>query len=128
WKAQIPVAADAEPDTDPPGPSGEVRLLAVCVPRSIPSTRRSSPQPAATTSLPRRSADSGSWLDTTHRIIDAACRCSGKTLVHGTRHGCGTDGGERGSQPEPGGATLVRHAGQTHKLSPRSSGDRATVS
>jgi hypothetical protein len=49
-------------------------------------------------------------------------------LVHGTRHRCGTDRRERGSQPGPNGLTLARHAGRTYKVGPRSSGDRASVS
>jgi hypothetical protein len=71
---------------------------------------------------------SGSWLGTTRRTIGAACRGDGEKLVHGTRHRCGTDRRERGSQPESGGPTLAQHAGQTRKLGPRSSGDRASVS
>jgi hypothetical protein len=49
-------------------------------------------------------------------------------LVHGTRHRCGTDRLERGSQPEPNGPKPARHAGQTYNAGPRSSGDRASVS
>jgi hypothetical protein len=49
-------------------------------------------------------------------------------LVHGTRHRCGTDRLERGSQPEPDGPRPARHAGQTYNAGPRSSGDRASVS
>jgi hypothetical protein len=49
-------------------------------------------------------------------------------LVHGTRHRCGTDRLERGSQPEPDGPKPARPAGQTYNAGPRSSGDRASVS
>jgi hypothetical protein len=64
----------------------------------------------------------------TRRTISAACQDGGEALIHGTRHRCGTDRPERGSQPEPDGPPLARHAGQTDKAGPRSSGDRASVS
>jgi hypothetical protein len=59
-----------------------------------------------------------SWLHITRRTIDAACHGGGEHWSTAR----GTDRLERGSQPEPDGPALVRHAGQTHKLSPRSSG------
>jgi hypothetical protein len=49
-------------------------------------------------------------------------------LVHGTRHRCGTDRRERGSQPEPNERRLARYPGRTYNVGPRSSGDRALVS
>ncbi len=43
------------------------------------------------------------------------------------RKACSTGRRERGSQCEPNGPTLARHAGRMYKAGPRSSGDRASV-
>jgi hypothetical protein len=66
---------------------------------------------------------------TTHRTINAACRARVMAKAGDrTQHRCGTDRPERGSQPRPNGSTPAPHAGQTYKLGPRSSGDRASDS
>jgi hypothetical protein len=65
-----------------------------------------------------------------HPAVQSAPRAGtvADQLIHGTRHRCGTDRLERGSQPGPDGPRPARHAGQTYNAGPRSSGDRASVS
>jgi len=97
-------------------------------PVRIPSTRRTSPQPAPTTvvtSVLYRPPARGSAPPT----VQSAPRVGTVVdqLVHSPRHRCGTDRLERGSQPKPDGPRPARHAGQTDNAGPRSSGDRASV-
>jgi hypothetical protein len=77
---------------------------------------------------PSRSAISNSRPATPSRMIGAARRGADQKRAHGTRHSCGTDRRKRGSLPEPNRPKVVRHAGQTYNVGPRSSGDRASVS
>jgi hypothetical protein len=130
----------SRPATD--RPSGVPDRLAFSAYHSYPSTQPARP---VFTALPRP-RPVWSDLDIRHRSDLPSKRRAASALgstspavhstprvravvsrVHGTRHTCGTDRLERGSQPEPDGLALPDMLGK-RKVSSRSSGDRASVS